>query len=132
MFLIGTILRIYGSKHRKYWFSHCLQLLHNHGLYWNKTLIFEFIWTFLIRSIGYRYFVQSYFIFLRTYTKSSKVRSRVQYPLKHGLYIHHCTSYICTVARCMIKLHVLGRITFHFFETPNKWTLVLTIANMKL
>ena len=35
--------------------------VHNNGLYWNKTVIFEFFGTFLTRSIGY--FVQNCFIF---------------------------------------------------------------------
>ena len=38
-----------------------LQQLHNHGLYWNKTVIFEFLGIFLIRSS--ENFVQSCFIF---------------------------------------------------------------------
>ena len=59
-------------------FAYFLLLLHNDGLYWSKTVIFEFLGTFLTRSI--EYFFLSCFIFVRNCTKSSKIRHRSAVP----------------------------------------------------
>ena len=53
-------------------FNTFLLYLQNHGLYWNKSVIFEFPGTFLIRSIWY--FAQSCFIFWENTQSLHKVQ----------------------------------------------------------
>ena len=72
-------------------FTHFVLLLHNHGLYWNRNVIFEFLAPFRIRSIWY--LVQSCFIIIykvfknkaqgcSTPLKECKIRPRVFCSLK--------------------------------------------------
>ena len=62
-------LLIHSSKHGKYWFSHILySYLTTMVSTEVKLWFFEFLGTFLTRSIGY--FVQNCFIFLRKCTQS--------------------------------------------------------------
>ena len=56
------------------------QLLHNNGLHWSKTVIFEFFGKFLTSSI--EYFVKSCFIFWENAKNLQKYGPGVLYPLK--------------------------------------------------
>ena len=86
-------LLIYGSKHRKYWFSHFFYCSFTTVDFTEvKLWVFEFLGIFLTRFIGY--FAQSCFIFLRKCTKSLKIRPKGAVPLNVKLFNTH---YLYTV-----------------------------------